>query len=49
MCVDEMSWEEFEQRFDLEFASAIEVKRLVREFQDLHRTTETMAEITAKW
>ena len=33
----------------MEFAPAIDVHHLVREFQDLHQTTETVAEITAKF
>ncbi|XP_023736709.1 uncharacterized protein LOC111884641 [Lactuca sativa] len=47
--VAEMSWAEFVRRFDLEFAPPIEVQRLVREFHDLQQTTETVAEITAKF
>mgnify|MGYP001545561034 CR=1 FL=1 len=45
----EMMWAEFVRRFDLEFAPHIEVQRLVREFHDLQQTTETVAEITAKF
>ena len=47
--VVEMSWEEFVRCFDLEFAPSIEVKRLVREFQELQQTTKTVAKITAKF
>ena len=34
-----MTWEDFVQRFDREFAPAIEVHQLAREFQDLCQTT----------
>lgn len=44
-----MSWEEFVTRFQSEFALAIEMQQLAREFQDLRQTTETVAEITAKF
>lgn len=44
-----MSWVEFLTRFHEEFAPIIEVQQMVREFQDLHHTTEAMAEITAKF
>ena len=47
--VAEMSWAEFVRRFDQEFAPPIEVQRLVKEFHGLQQTTETMAEITAKF
>ena len=47
--VADMSWAEFVRRFDQEFAPPIEVQRMVREFHDLQRTTETVAEITAKF
>ena len=47
--VAEISWEEFVSRFDQEFALPIEVQSLVREFWDLQQTTETVAEITAKF
>ena len=47
--VAEMTWDEFVRRFDLEFSPPIEVQRLVREFHDLHQSTETMAEMTAKF
>ena len=39
----------FFHRFQREFAPAIEGKQLAREFQDLHQTTETVVEITAKF
>lgn len=47
--VVEMTWEDFVKRFQREFASAIEVQKLAREFQDLRRSTETVAEITIKF
>ena len=47
--VAEMTLAEFIRRFDMEFVPPIEVQRLVREFQELQQTTETMAEITAKF
>lgn len=42
-----MTWEDFVTRFRVEFALAIEVQQLVREFQDLRQIIETMVEITA--
>ena len=44
--VDDMSWDEFSTRFQAEFAPAIEVQQLVREFLDLLLVTEIVAEIT---
>ena len=44
-----MAWDDFVQRFQREFAPAIEVQQTEREFQDLRLTTETMADITAKF
>ena len=44
-----MKWAKFFRRFDLEFAPAFEVHRMVREFQELQQTTETLAEITSKF
>ena len=37
----------FLTKFWAEFAPVIEVQQLAREFQDLHQTIETVAEITA--
>ena len=45
----EMTWAKFVRRFDADFAPPIEVQRLVREFHDRQQTTETAAEITAKF
>ena len=44
-----MTWEEFVTRFQEEFAPAIEVQQLAKEFQDLRQTTKTVAEITSKF
>ena len=44
-----MTWDEFFTWFRPEIPPTIEVQQLVREFQDLHKTTETMTEITAKF
>ena len=45
----EMTWTYFVRSFNLEFAPSIEVQCLVREFQELQQTTETVAQITAKF
>ena len=47
--LDAMTWADFSTRFRAEFAPVIEVQQLAREFQDLTQTTETVAEITAKF
>ena len=47
--VAEMSWEEFVRRFEVEFSPSIEVQRILREFQELHQTTNTVVKITAKF
>ena len=47
--VDSMTWDDFTTRCRAEFAPVIEVQQLAREFQDLRQTTETVAEITAKF
>ena len=47
--LDAMTWSDFSARFRAEFSPIIEVQQLAREFQDLTQTTETMAEITAKF
>ena len=47
--LDAMTWSDFSARFRDEFAPIIEVQQLAREFQDLQQTTETVAEITAKF
>ena len=44
-----MTWSDFSARFRAEFLPIIEVQQLAREFQDLTQTTETVAEITAKF
>ena len=44
-----MTWEDFVQRFKREFSLAIEVQQLLREFQDLRQTIESVAEIIAKF
>ena len=47
--MEAMSWEDFVMIFQEEFASAIRVQQLVREFQALRQTAETVAEITTKF
>ena len=47
--LETMTWDEFMTLFKAEFALAIEVQQLATEFQDLHQTTKTIAEITAKF
>ncbi|XP_052621696.1 uncharacterized protein LOC128127284 [Lactuca sativa] len=47
--VDAMSWDDILTRFRAEFAPEIEVHQLAQEFLDLHQTTETVAETTAKF
>ena len=37
---------DFSTRFRAEFAPVIKVQQLAREFQDLHQTTEMVADIT---
>ena len=44
--VESITWEDFAMRFRANFAIVIEAQQLVREFQDLLQTTETVAEIT---
>ena len=44
-----MTWSDFSTGCTTEFAPVIEMQQLAREFQDLHQTTETMAEITTKF
>ena len=47
--LDAMTWADFTTRFRVEFAPVIKLQQLAREFQDLTQTTETVAEITAKF
>ena len=47
--LDTMTWSDFSARFRAEFSPIIEVQQLEQEFQDLTQTTETVAEITAKF
>lgn len=44
-----MYWEEFVTRFEEEFVPTIEVQQLVRGFQGLRQTTETITKITARF
>lgn len=44
-----MTWGDFTTRFRVEFAPIIELQQLSREFQDLQRMKEIVAEITAKF
>lgn len=41
-----MIWCDFLAKFRVEFAPVIVVQQLAREFQDLQKTTRTVAEIT---
>ena len=45
--LDAMTWSDFSASFRAEFAPAIEVQQLAREFQDLRQMTEMVMEITA--
>ena len=47
--IEKMTREEFVIQFRAEFAPAIEVQQLAREFQDLRQTTKVVAEITIKF
>ena len=47
--LETMTWDEFVTQYGAEFAPAIEVQQLARKFQDLHQTTETVAEIPTKF
>ena len=44
-----MTWPDFVTRFRAEFAPAVELQQLAREFLDMRQTTETVAEITSKF
>ncbi|XP_052620076.1 uncharacterized protein LOC128126364 [Lactuca sativa] len=44
-----MTWSDFVTRFKAEFAPAVELQQLATEFLDMRQTTETVAEITAKF
>lgn len=44
-----MTLPDFVSRFRVEFAPAVEVQQLSREFQDLCHTPKTMVEITAEF
>ena len=47
--IEAMTWSEFVTRFRAEFAPAVELQQLAREFLDMRQTTESVAEITAKF
>ena len=47
--IEAMTWSDFVARFRAEFAPAVELQQLAREFLDMRQTTETVAEITAKF
>lgn len=44
-----MTWSDFVTYFQAEFTLAIGAQQLVREFQDMFQTTETVVEMTAKF
>ena len=44
-----MTWSDFVSKFWEEFVPAVEGHQLVSEFLDMRQTTETVAEITAKF
>ena len=44
-----MRWPNFVTRFKVEFAPAVELQQLAREFLDMRQSTNTVAEITAKF
>ena len=47
--VEAMTWLNFVTGFKAEFAPAVELQQLAREFLDMRQTAETVAEITAKF
>ena len=47
--VEAMTLSDFVTRFRAEFVPAVELQQLAREFLDMRQTTETVAEITAKF
>ncbi|XP_052621903.1 uncharacterized protein LOC111883756 [Lactuca sativa] len=47
--IEAMTWSDFVTRFRAEFAPAVELQQLAREFLDMRQTTESVAEITAKF
>ena len=47
--IEAMTWSDFVARFRAEFAPAMELQQLARKFLDMRQTTETVAEITAKF
>ena len=49
LAVEAMTWSDFVTRFRAEFAPAVELQQLAREFLDMRQTTDTVAEITAKF
>ena len=46
--IEAMTWPDVVTQVRAEFAMAVGVQQLAREFQDLRQTTETVAEITTK-
>ena len=47
--VEAMTWSDFVTKFRAELAPAVELLWLAREFLDMRQTTDTVAEITAKF
>ena len=44
-----MTWSEFVTRFRDKFSPAVEIQQLGNDFLDMRQTTESVAEITAKF
>ena len=49
LAIEAMTWSDFVARFRAEFAPAVELQQLAREFIDMRQMTESVAEITAKF
>ena len=47
--IEAMTWSDFVTMFRDEFSPAVEIQQLAREFLDMRQTTESVAEITAKF
>ena len=43
--IEAMTWSDFVTKFRVEFAPAVELQQLAREFLDMRQTTETVADI----
>ena len=47
--IEVVTWSDFLTRFRVEFVQAMELQQLAMEFMDMRQTTESVAEITAKF